>query len=223
MPTSSPKEQPSALLLIDIPNDDFPGGAMPLAEPEAAGRNAAALLARFRAAGRPAFHIRHEAARPGATFFLPATPGADIHPCVAPLPGETVILKGWTNSFRDADLDPALAACGAKRLAVAGRMTRLCVDATVRAAFDLGYAVTLADDACARGIWLSPAGPWRRPMFMRPSWPPWARSAPRSWPRRRLSSRVASAKSACGVSRTTPSHPFSGGPTRDSAKSGAIA
>ena len=149
MPTSSQTEQLSALLLIDIQNDYFPGGAMALAEPEAAGQNAAALLAKFRAAGRPVFHIRHEAARPGATFFLTGTPGADIHPCVAPLPGETVILKHWPNSFRDTGLGAALAACGAKRLAVAGMMTHMCVDATVRAAFDLGYAVTVADDACA--------------------------------------------------------------------------
>ena len=28
-------------------------------------------------------------------------------------------------------------------------MTHMCVDATVRAAFDLGYAVTVAADACA--------------------------------------------------------------------------
>jgi nicotinamidase-related amidase len=149
MPTSASTEQPSALLVIDVQNDYFPGGAMALADPEAAGRNAAALLARFRAAGRPVFHIRHEAAHPGATFFLPGTPGADIHAGVAPLPGETVILKHWPNSFRDTGLGAALAACGAKRLAVAGMMTHMCVDATVRAAFDLGYAVTVAADACA--------------------------------------------------------------------------
>lgn len=149
MPTSSQTQQPQALLLIDIQNDYFPGGAMALAGPEAAGRNAAALLARFRAAGRPVFHIRHEAAHPGATFFLPGTPGADIHACVAPLPGETVILKHWPNSFRETGLAQALDACGAKRLAVAGMMTHMCVDATVRAAFDLGYAVTVAADACA--------------------------------------------------------------------------
>jgi len=149
MPTSSTTEHPSALLLIDIQNDYFPGGAMALAEPEAAGRNAAALLAKFRAAGRPVLHIRHEAARPGATFFLPGTPGADIHACVAALPGETVILKHWPNSFRDTGLGAALAACGATRLVVAGMMTHMCVDATVRAAFDLGYAVIVAADACA--------------------------------------------------------------------------
>jgi nicotinamidase-related amidase len=36
-----------------------------------------------------------------------------------------------------------------KRLVVAGMMTLMCVDATVRAAFDLGYVVTVAHDACA--------------------------------------------------------------------------
>jgi nicotinamidase-related amidase len=137
------------LLLIDIQNDYFPGGAMALAEPEAAAAKAASLLARFREAGRPVFHIRHEAAHAGASFFLPGTPGADLHASVAPLPGEAVLLKHWPNSFRDTTLGPALAQSGAKHLVVAGMMTHMCVDATVRAAFDLGYAVTVAADACA--------------------------------------------------------------------------
>jgi len=34
-------------------------------------------------------------------------------------------------------------------LVVAGMMTSMCVDATVRAAADLGFTITLAHDACA--------------------------------------------------------------------------
>lgn len=139
----------AVLLLIDIQNDYFPDGAMPLCQPEAAARQAALALGHFRRAGRPVLHIRHEAARPGATFFLPGTPGADIHPTVAPVPGETVITKAWPNSFRATPLADALAAAGPTRLVVAGMMTHMCVDATVRAAFDLGYAVTVLADACA--------------------------------------------------------------------------
>ena len=37
----------------------------------------------------------------------------------------------------------------AKRLVVAGMMSHLCVDATVRAAFDLGFDCTVVFDACA--------------------------------------------------------------------------
>ena len=139
----------AALVLVDIQNDYFPGGAMELCGAVAAGGKAALVLERFRRAGAGIVHVRHESARPDATFFLPGTPGADIAACVAPRPGEAVVTKAFPNSFRDTALGAQLAARGAKRLVVCGMMTLMCVDATVRAAFDLGYAVTVAADACA--------------------------------------------------------------------------
>jgi nicotinamidase-related amidase len=139
----------TALVLVDIQNDYFPGGAMELCGADAAGARAAAVLDRFRTAGAPVVHVRHESARPGATFFLPGTPGADIRACVAPRAGEAVLTKAYPNSFRETALAAHLSALGAKRLVVCGMMTHMCVDATVRAAFDLGYAVTVAGDACA--------------------------------------------------------------------------
>ena len=79
----------TALILVDIQNDYFPGGKMALEGIDAAGVNAARLLSRFREKRRPVFHIRHLAVQPGATFFLTDTPGSEIHPSVAPMPGET--------------------------------------------------------------------------------------------------------------------------------------
>jgi nicotinamidase-related amidase len=139
----------TALVIIDIQNDYLPGGAFELAGAEAAAANARRLLDHFRATGQPVIHIRHESLRPGSTFFLPGTSGADIHPLVAPAPGEPVILKHFPNAFRDTTLQAELASRNVKSLVAAGMMTLMCVDATVRAAFDLGYAVTVAHDACA--------------------------------------------------------------------------
>ncbi|MBU1041608.1 MAG: cysteine hydrolase [Proteobacteria bacterium] len=137
------------LLIIDIQNDYFPGGAMELEGALAAGQVAAGVLARFRAASLPVIHVRHENLRPGATFFLPGTSGAEIHPCVVPLPGESVVLKHFPSSFRDTNLLDILRGMSATRLTVCGMMTHMCVDTTVRAAFDLGFSVRLAADACA--------------------------------------------------------------------------
>jgi nicotinamidase-related amidase len=138
-----------ALLIIDIQNDYFPGGPMELEGADAAAAQAARALARFREKGRPIFHVRHLSVRPGSTFFLPGTLGAEIHTSVRPLPGETVIEKNFPNSFRKTNLQEQLEGIQVKNLVVAGMMTHMCVDATVRQAADLGYKLTLLADACA--------------------------------------------------------------------------
>ena len=136
-----------ALLLIDIQNDYFPGGLYPLSEPQAAADKAAQVLAAYRAQGKPVIHIQHIATRPGATFFLPDSLGAEIHASVAPLPGEAVLTKAYPNSFRDTGLQALLTQLSVTHLTVAGMMTHRCVDTTVRSAFEHGYKVTVVGDA----------------------------------------------------------------------------
>ena len=138
-----------ALLIIDIQNDYFPGGKMELEGADVAADNAARALDKFRRARAPIFHVRHLSARPGATFFIPGTAGAEIHERVRPSGDERVIEKNFPNSFRATDLDKVLKSAGVKELVVAGMMTHMCVDASVRQAADLGYKVTLLGDACA--------------------------------------------------------------------------
>jgi len=138
-----------ALLIIDIQNDYFPGGSMALEGPDAAAANAARALEQFRSRGWPVFHVRHLSVRPGATFFVPGTAGAEIHASVRPREGETVVEKNFPNSFRGTALDSLLKGAGVNELVVAGMMTHMCVDASVRHAADLGYKVTLLGDACA--------------------------------------------------------------------------
>lgn len=138
-----------ALVIVDIQNDYFPGGALPLEGSEQAGEQAAKLLAGFREKALPVIHIQHLSTRPGATFFLPGTIGADINPLVRPKEGEKHIVKHAPSAFKGTDLLEHLKAIGADQLVVAGMMTHMCIDSTVRAAFDLGFACTLARDACA--------------------------------------------------------------------------
>ena len=138
-----------ALLIVDIQNDYFPGGAMELEGSPEAGARAGDLLHLFRERSLPVVHIRHIAAPPGATFFLPITPGARIHKCAAPLDGETVFQKHNPSAFRKTCLLEHLKGLGVTDLVVAGMMTHLCIDTTVRAAADLGFTCILAGDACA--------------------------------------------------------------------------
>jgi nicotinamidase-related amidase len=138
-----------ALVVIDIQNDYFPGGKMELDGADAAAAKAARALDFFRKKQLPIFHVRHLSVRPGATFFIPGTAGAEIHGAVRPAAGETVIEKNFPNSFRATGLERALKEADVPELVVAGMMTHMCVDASVRAAADLGYKVTLLGDACA--------------------------------------------------------------------------
>lgn len=138
-----------ALVIIDLQNDYFPDGKMELEGADAAADNAASALAHFRRSRLPIFHVRHLSVRPGATFFIPGTSGAEIHARVQPQEGERVFEKNFPNSFRGTELDAALKAAGVNELVVAGMMTHMCVDASVRQAADLGYRITLLGDACA--------------------------------------------------------------------------
>jgi nicotinamidase-related amidase len=139
----------TALVIIDIQNDYFPGGAMELEGADAAGAKASQALDAFRKKSLPVVHVRHLSTRPGSTFFLPGTKGAQIHACVLPRGEETIVEKNFPNGFRGTPLQKRLEELNVKNLVVAGMMTHMCVDATVRQAADLGYKVTLLGDACA--------------------------------------------------------------------------
>jgi nicotinamidase-related amidase len=138
-----------ALLLIDIQNDYFPGGAMELAGSSAAAAQAGKLLQAFRQKALPVIHIQHISTRPGATFFLPDTAGVQIHEGIAPEIGEAIFQKHYPNSFRETPLREHLRERQISELVIAGMMTHMCVDTTTRAAADLGFQCVLAHDACA--------------------------------------------------------------------------
>lgn len=128
----------TALLVIDIQDFYYPGGALPLAGPEAAGANAAKLLAAARAKGAFIVHVGHN-----------AKAGRGFHADVTPLPGEAVVMKDAINAFKGTDLQAKLQAAGVQRLVICGMQTHMCVEAASRAASDLGYEVLVVADACA--------------------------------------------------------------------------
>jgi nicotinamidase-related amidase len=137
------------LLVIDIQRDYFPGGASPLVDPEAAADAARTVLDAFRAAGDPVVHLRHVWDSPDATFMRPGTPGVEIHPTLAPADSEPVLDKTEPNGFLGTGLAEVLEGLDVDQLHVVGMMSSMCVDATVRAAADLGLKVTVVHDGCA--------------------------------------------------------------------------
>jgi nicotinamidase-related amidase len=128
----------TALLIIDIQAFYFPGGGVPLNEPERASAQAGRLLASFRERQRTIIHVGHKVAS-----------GGEFHPDVAPLPGEIVVMKSEVNAFRGTDLLKILTDAGIKQLVICGMQTHMCLEGGVRAAADQGFTCLVAGDACA--------------------------------------------------------------------------
>jgi nicotinamidase-related amidase len=139
----------TALLVIDIQNDYFPGGKYPLVKPLEAAKNAYTLLQCFREHGGYHVHIQHISLEPDAAFFIKGDRGSDIHDSVAHFEGEPIVYKHEPNSFLGTKLLDLLKDWEVKRVIVTGMMTHMCVDATARAAVDLGFQLIVAEDACA--------------------------------------------------------------------------
>jgi len=129
--------QRSALLLIDIQDFYFPGGRVPLVEPEKAAQNAARLLEHFRKEELPVIHVRHN-----------SEPGGMIHKIVEPLPGEMIFSKDAVNCFVNTDLLDSLRSNRIDTLVICGMQTHMCVEAATRAASDYGFKCILVHDAC---------------------------------------------------------------------------
>lgn len=138
----------SALLIVDVQNDYFEDGANPLVRSLETLLNIKKLLEHFRVHNDTVIFIRHLATSPSATFFKPDTLGSEIHSSLDVLPEEKVVVKHFPNSFRDTELHQILQKQGISDLVICGMMSHMCIDATTRAAKDLGYTCTVIDDAC---------------------------------------------------------------------------
>ncbi|MEU2671601.1 cysteine hydrolase family protein [Streptomyces sp. NPDC007164] len=136
----------STLILVDYQNT-YVGGVMELEGWQAALDSAAALLGRAREAGTKVIHVINDGGE-GTPYNIRAEIGR-IHPSVAPVEGEPVVVKKAPNAFVDTDLAEHVDAAGNKDVIVAGFMTHMCVTFTTEGAFLRGNRPTVVADACA--------------------------------------------------------------------------
>jgi nicotinamidase-related amidase len=141
--------QRKALLLIDLQNDYFPGGAFTLWNTDQTLANLLAAIERAKACGIDIVHIQHIAdPRLGLSpFFNKGTPGADIQAEVfTAAPEAPVVLKAYADSFVETTLEQTLAARGVTDLLVAGMMTQNCVTHTAISKAAEKYNTTILTD-----------------------------------------------------------------------------
>ncbi len=125
---------------------------------------AASVLAVARAAGVPIIYVvvrfregypeispqNRSFARIGEAGTLrEGSPGADIHPQVAPRPGEVIVVKRRVGAFSTTDLETVLRARELRTLLLLGIATSGVVLSTVRWAADLDYTLVVVEDCCA--------------------------------------------------------------------------
>lgn len=144
----------SALVLIDC-QQTYREGVMQLDNVEPALQEAAALLKRFREAGRPVIHIMHDAG--AGTPYDIAAPIGQIADLVAPVDDETVIVKAFPSAFEQTKLDAELKRRGIENVVYVGFMTHMCVNSTARASFNRGYTNTVVAAATATRTIPNPA------------------------------------------------------------------
>ncbi|MFD9903516.1 cysteine hydrolase family protein [Streptomyces sp. NPDC059063] len=83
-----------------------------------------------------------------AGLYVEGAPGTEIHPDVAPRPGDVVVTKRRASAFSGSDLDVVLRARGIERLVLTGIATSAVVLSTVCQANDLDFGLTVLSDAC---------------------------------------------------------------------------
>jgi nicotinamidase-related amidase len=138
-----------ALLVIDLQAGAFDGAKCdPIDAGERLLRHSAALIAAARAAGLPVLHVQH--GEPEGVLVL-GTPQWEIHPDVAPLPGEARVSKAAYSAFENTGLDGLLRDAGIDQLLVCGLQSEVCITHTTQAALALGYDVVVASDS--HGTW----------------------------------------------------------------------
>ena len=77
----------------------------------------------------------------------PGTSGSEFYG-IAPINGEPIVTKHRYDGFVGTDLDQRLRAMRRESIVVAGVMTDVCVETTVRHAVCLDYLVTVVTDCC---------------------------------------------------------------------------
>jgi len=128
----------TALLVVDVQVGLV---EKPVYAAEAVLERIAGLIDRARAAGAPVVYVQDKDVGGIGTREW------QIHPAVAPRPGDIVLRKAWSDSFYETGLRAELEARGVGNLVIVGMQTEACVDMTCRRAIALGYCVTLAADA----------------------------------------------------------------------------
>jgi len=114
------------------------------------------LIEAFRQAKRPVIFSRHvhhpDDLDSGIMGWwwqgkcLEGSPESEVHPELAPLPGEKVVFKHRYSAFYNTDLETVLRCLKVEDLVITGVMTNMCCESTARDAYFRDYRVFFPAD-----------------------------------------------------------------------------
>jgi nicotinamidase-related amidase len=136
----------AVLLPIDMQRA-FDGPPWPRRWNASVDANGLTLIRRWREAGRPIIHVRHDSVMEGSTL-APGSEGNRFREGFEPREGEQLVTKSVNSAFIGTDLDLRLRRLGARHVVTFGISTDMCVSTTVRTGANMGWDMVLAQDAC---------------------------------------------------------------------------
>ncbi len=134
----------TALLVIDVQEGMFVP-EYPVFQGEVLLDKIEGLITKARANQIPVIYIQHNE-EPGEQL-VPHSKAWKIHSRIAPQESDTIVQKHVQDGFHETDLQTSLEALGIRKLVVTGIQTDMCVNATSKRASQLGYEVTVVEDA----------------------------------------------------------------------------
>jgi len=157
--TSGSSTPRRALVVIDVQNEYFSGGNLPIEYPPIHSTlpNVIQAMDAAHEAGIPIVLVRHGAGA-GAPIFANGSAGWQLHPEIARRPHDHLIDKQRASVFAGTDFAPWLARHEIDTLAVVGYMTHNCDAATIYEASHRGLKVEFLSDATGALPYANEAG-----------------------------------------------------------------
>lgn len=136
-----------ALIVIDVQNEYFEGGALPITYPPNSFERIKEAIAVAQKARIFTVFVQHTSLKEDAKAFVRGSHLWEFHDEIQALMPDLYIEKNHASSFVGTDLNYRLRSLGIDTVAIVGYMTQNCCDATARDASQLGFNVEFLSDA----------------------------------------------------------------------------
>ena len=136
-----------ALIVVDVQNEYFEGGALPITYPHNSFEQIKKAIAVAQEKEILVVYVQHTAIRENATSFVRNSAMWEFHDDIKAITPDLYIEKNHASSFVGTDLNYRLRNLGVDTVCIAGYMTQNYCDATARDASQLGFNVEFFGDA----------------------------------------------------------------------------